>query len=700
MPKKILLADDSVTIQKVVELTFMEGDYEVTCVSNGKAAVQKLQEARPDILLCDVIMPEMNGYEVAAFVKKNPAFSSIPVILLTGTFEPFDEEKARGSGADTYITKPFDSRLLIEKVEELISRRAAMQVAPASGEAVKIFQSRQEFTLGALPEAPRVEPSVLPGPRQPGADAFMTEEPEFMMPSEEVGMATVRVLTKPPEAPTPAEEPQAPPAPKQEDESPFMAPSHEEAAKPAAPPALPLTETPAQTHPPVMEMPEAVDLGPMKPEDAIPEAAFSDVVAPAHEFLPEPGEVVLTPDAVAKPEEVPAPPEIESGTVSVGGAEDWGAPEKPASEAAVEAEEKWAVFETGTKEAEPEPEIIHSMADQQEMVSEAQAVLDQQQHLEHGAPEARTPFEEESIAAAVEEYAAPVPEAVEAEATEEAPSPPPYEEVPEQEVPYLPEEGVETGLPEIIEPVPPSPSVQVLEPEATLEREVVPELHAEAPVKHVSIEEAAVEEPPTLDQPSLDEPVPPAPEIEAGELPVMAVLPPLRPEMDRSQLEAMVRSLVEEMAPRLIREAAAAMSPEIVRQVASEAVPEEARKAAAALVPEHARQAVAQAVPGHVAELAQAALPAAIRAAAEPMIPEIVRQVADEKAAEIIRQVAESTAPALVAEAVKSALPEMVAKEIREMAQSIIRDVAWEVIPELAESLIKRRIQELESEVG
>ena len=695
MPKKILLADDSVTIQKVVELTFMEGDYEVTCVSNGKAAVQKLQEARPDILLCDVIMPEMNGYEVASFVKKNPAFSSIPVILLTGTFEPFDEEKARGSGADTYITKPFDSRLLIEKVEELISRRAAMQVAPASGEAVKIFQSRQEFTLGALPESPRVEPSVLPGTRQPGADAFMTEEPEFMMPSEEVGMATVRVLTKPPEAPAPPEEPPAPAA----EESPFMAPALEEAEKPAAPPALPLTETHAQAHPPAMEMPEAVDLGPMKPEDAIPEAAFSDVVAPAHEFLPEPGEVVLPSEAVAKPEEVPAPPAIESSTVSAGGAEDWGSPEKPVSEAAVEAEEKWAVFETGAKEAEPEPEIIHSMADQQEMVSEAQAILDQQ-HLEHGAPEARTPFEEESIAAAVEEYAAPVPEAADAEATEEAPSPPPYEEVPEQEVPYLPEEGVETGLPEIIEPVPPSPSVQVLEPEATLEREVVPELHAEVPVEHVSIEEAAVEEPPTLDQPSLDEPVAPAPEIEAGELPAMAILPPLRPEMDRSQMEAMIRSLVEEMAPRLIREAAAALSPEIVRQVASEAVPEEARKAAAALVPEHARQAVAQAVPGHVAELAQAALPAAIRAAAEPMIPEIVRQVADEKAAEIIRQVAESTAPALVAEAVKSTLPEMVAKEIREMAKSIITDVAWEVIPELAESLIKRRIQELESEVG
>ena len=100
MPKKILLADDSVTIQKVVELTFAEGDYEVTCVSNGRAAIERLKANRPDILLCDIIMPELSGYDVAEFVKKDPVFKGIPVILLTGTFEPFDEEKARQSGAD------------------------------------------------------------------------------------------------------------------------------------------------------------------------------------------------------------------------------------------------------------------------------------------------------------------------------------------------------------------------------------------------------------------------------------------------------------------------------------------------------------------------------------------------------------------------------------------------------------------------
>ncbi len=85
MAKKILLADDSITIQKVVELTFSDGDYEVVAVNNGAKAIQKLSEMRPDIILSDIIMPEKNGYEVCEFVKSRPDFRNIPVVLLTGT---------------------------------------------------------------------------------------------------------------------------------------------------------------------------------------------------------------------------------------------------------------------------------------------------------------------------------------------------------------------------------------------------------------------------------------------------------------------------------------------------------------------------------------------------------------------------------------------------------------------------------------
>src|SRR5512140_2056489 len=131
MAKKILLADDSITIQKVVELTFSDGDYEVIATNNGAKAIQKLAEVRPDIILSDIIMPEKNGYEVCEFVKSHPDYRDIPVILLTGTFEPFDPDRAEKAGCDAVVTKPFESQGLIHKVEELIEQ-ASVSRAPAA----------------------------------------------------------------------------------------------------------------------------------------------------------------------------------------------------------------------------------------------------------------------------------------------------------------------------------------------------------------------------------------------------------------------------------------------------------------------------------------------------------------------------------------------------------------------------------------
>ena len=122
MPKRILLADDSITIQKVVELTFSDGDYEVVAVNNGAKAIQKLAEMRPDVILSDIIMPEKNGYEVCEYVKSHPEYRTIPVVLLTGTFEPFDPDRADKAGCDAVVTKPFESQSLIHKVDELIQQ--------------------------------------------------------------------------------------------------------------------------------------------------------------------------------------------------------------------------------------------------------------------------------------------------------------------------------------------------------------------------------------------------------------------------------------------------------------------------------------------------------------------------------------------------------------------------------------------------
>jgi len=156
MPKRILLADDSITIQKVVELTFSDGDYEVVAVNNGAKAIQKLSEMRPDIILSDIIMPEKNGYEVCEFVKSHPEFRNIPVVLLTGTFEPFDPDRADKAGCDAVVTKPFESQSLIQRVEELI------QQARATATAAKAAAPAPEPAAASSTPAPAPEPEATP----------------------------------------------------------------------------------------------------------------------------------------------------------------------------------------------------------------------------------------------------------------------------------------------------------------------------------------------------------------------------------------------------------------------------------------------------------------------------------------------------------------------------------------------------------
>ena len=124
--RRLLLADDSVTIQKVVNLTFADEGLDVTTVGNGDLAIEKIEEIAPDIVLADIHMPGLNGYEVCEFVKRNERFRHIPVMLLVGSFEPFDEAEARRVGADDYLTKPFQSiRQLVSMVGSLLSGKPA-----------------------------------------------------------------------------------------------------------------------------------------------------------------------------------------------------------------------------------------------------------------------------------------------------------------------------------------------------------------------------------------------------------------------------------------------------------------------------------------------------------------------------------------------------------------------------------------------
>lgn len=120
--RKLLLADDSVTIQKVVNLTFADEGIEVITTGDGNSAMEKLREFAPDLVMADVNMPGLDGYQICEQIKLNEATRATPVILLVGSFEPFDKEKAQAVGADDYLTKPFQSiRQLVTKVTELLA---------------------------------------------------------------------------------------------------------------------------------------------------------------------------------------------------------------------------------------------------------------------------------------------------------------------------------------------------------------------------------------------------------------------------------------------------------------------------------------------------------------------------------------------------------------------------------------------------
>jgi CheY-like chemotaxis protein len=170
MSRRILLADDSVTIQKVIELTFMDEDYEVTAVSNGDDAVGALGREGPDIVLADVHMPGANGYEVCRRAKE--LHPQVPVLLLVGTFEPFDEARAREAGADSFLKKPFDSQELLELVGRLLGPAASPEPAPAAVEEEEPDEEPAWSSLALESEEPA--PTEVPPPH----DRFLEEEPE------------------------------------------------------------------------------------------------------------------------------------------------------------------------------------------------------------------------------------------------------------------------------------------------------------------------------------------------------------------------------------------------------------------------------------------------------------------------------------------------------------------------------------------
>jgi len=119
--KKILIADDHSEVVELVRVTLERGDYEIVDASNGKEALKRVRLEKPDLVLLDVMMPKMDGFEVCRKLKKDPQTKEIPIIMLTAKAQEVEKEKGREVGASDYITKPFSPSALLIKIEEILA---------------------------------------------------------------------------------------------------------------------------------------------------------------------------------------------------------------------------------------------------------------------------------------------------------------------------------------------------------------------------------------------------------------------------------------------------------------------------------------------------------------------------------------------------------------------------------------------------
>ena len=120
MSNRILVVEDQEDNRRIVRDLLTTTDYEVTEAENGEEALASVARQRPDLILMDIQLPVMDGYEATRRIKADPALRSIPVIAVTSYALSGDEEKARAAGCDGYVAKPFSPRQLLAKIREFL----------------------------------------------------------------------------------------------------------------------------------------------------------------------------------------------------------------------------------------------------------------------------------------------------------------------------------------------------------------------------------------------------------------------------------------------------------------------------------------------------------------------------------------------------------------------------------------------------
>lgn len=210
MAVKILAVDDSVTMRKIMHMTFAGEDAEVVTVGTGQEALAKAKEVRPDVVFADASMSGMDGYAVAHAIKSDASLANTAVIVLASQHNPYDESKGKSSGVDDHVAKPFDSQVVIDKVVAVLSRprakvtgaapaQTAASAAPARpGSPV---QGMRKPTAGRSPKRTMAFGAAAPPPPPPSAKKPVLEL------AEDQDVSSQPTPVKPQPKPTPASKP-------------------------------------------------------------------------------------------------------------------------------------------------------------------------------------------------------------------------------------------------------------------------------------------------------------------------------------------------------------------------------------------------------------------------------------------------------------------------------------------------------------
>jgi CheY-like chemotaxis protein len=199
MAKRILIADDSVTIQRAFAMTFAAEDVGLLAARSADEGLSIARQARPDLVIADAAMPGRSGYDLCAAVKSDPGLRGVPVYILSSSQNAYDELRARQSGADGNLIKPFDSNVLIERVREAINRgtnislggagstSAGMPAATSSTASTPLRATMSSLVAAAARPAPMSRPGdddeddygeitieAAPGAREPARPGIVT----------------------------------------------------------------------------------------------------------------------------------------------------------------------------------------------------------------------------------------------------------------------------------------------------------------------------------------------------------------------------------------------------------------------------------------------------------------------------------------------------------------------------------------------